>query len=207
MNKTRLFSFLCAFTIASGILSAQGPLVTYHFDEFGYGIGSGPGGTQLLPGTLASDPGPGGLASALSYSGLGSPPSLVAGDLFLFDADNTLSDLIRFNPAGTGGNPAYLPTLVFYSSPGGFPPTPADTGFPLSNYTNTVSLTETVLSDGAIGVVYTPTAGQPGFVSGFTVVYNLTSDAPEPGSMSFCLIGALALLGVRRSLKARMSSH
>ena len=207
MNKTRLFSLLCVCTIASGILCAQGPLVTYHFDEYGFGIGSGPGGTQFLPGVLASDPGPGGLASALSYSGLGSPPSLVAGDLLLFDSANVLSDIIRFNLAGTGDNPSYLPTLVFYSSSADVPPTPADTGFPLSNYTNTVSLTETVLSDGAIGVVYTPTAGQPGYVSGFTVVYNLTSDAPEPASVSFCLIGALALFGARRSLKARMSSR
>lgn len=56
---------------------------------------------------LAFDPGPGGLASALTYSGLGNPPSLVAGDVLVFEPGigNTLSDVIRFNPANTGGSP------------------------------------------------------------------------------------------------------
>ena len=200
MYKTRLLCLYCASTIASAVLSAQGPTVVYHFDEFGNGSGMGPGGTLNLPGALAFDPGPGGLASALSYSGLGNPPSLVAGDVLVFEpgVGNLLSDVIRFNPAGTGGNPAYRPTLVFYSNnTGGVPPNaPADTGFPIAFYANTVNVREIPGSGDTTLINYTPLAGQPGFVNGFAVTYNLVSDVPEPASAAFALIG-IALLAIR----------
>src|SRR5262249_44302590 len=92
---------------------AQGPVVTYIFDEFGNGRGTGPGGTVFLPGVLAFDPGPGGLASALTYSGLGNPPSLVAGDVLLSERGTGTPppDVSRFTPAGARRDPG-LPAVV-----------------------------------------------------------------------------------------------
>src|SRR5262249_7062600 len=54
-----------------------------------------------LPFAMQADPGPGGLASALTY-GLSDPPGLVAGDLVLLEpGTNLISDVIRFNPNQT----------------------------------------------------------------------------------------------------------
>src|SRR3954471_7354082 len=110
-------------------------------DENGNGSIVFPGGTPFITtGTVQSDPGPGG-GSALTYNLLG-PPSLVAGDVFLtdFGCAGCISDLIRFNPAGTGGVASYPASLLFYSndSLGQL----ADTGLPSASYTNMVTLTE-----------------------------------------------------------------
>jgi hypothetical protein len=144
-----------------------------------------------LTGVLAPDPGPGGRASALTYNLLG-PPGLVAGDLFLTDSGGGTSDVIRFNPAGTG-NPGYPASAVFYSDIDGTNQL-ADTGLPDANYANTVTLAEESLPSvcpGCVGVTYTPTSGQPGYVDGFGVSYDIISDTtPEP-STAFLLIGGV----------------
>ena len=64
----------------------------------------------------------------------------------------------------------------------------ADTGLPGSSYANTASVTESL----AGLATYIPTAGQPGFVSGFFVTYNFisspnTSAVPESGSSALLL--------------------
>jgi hypothetical protein len=151
---------------------------------------------------LAPDPGPGGLGSVLSYNLLG-PPGLVAGDVFLLEpGGGPISDIIRFNPAGTG-SPGYPASLLFYSNDisGGLL---ADVGLPTANYTNTVTLTETLTPSGFFG--YTPTAAQPGFVPGFSVSYNFSrADAavPEPASIAMLGTGALAFLGYARRRRKR----
>lgn len=38
-----------------------------------------------------------------------------------------------------------------------------------------------------------PLAGQPGFVSGFTVTYHILSDTPEPATLGICLLSLLML--------------
>ena len=173
---------------------AANPLITV--DEKG-------NGTLLFPGTppdptigvVASDPGPGGL-STLTYNLLG-PPSLVAGDVLLTNGLIT-SDLIRFNPAGTG-SAGYPASLVFYSTDSFG--TLADTGLPSSRYTNLVSLAE-----GANEITfYTPTANQPGFVAGFAVEYEILSATPLPTALPLFAtgIGGLGLLGWRRKRKAQ----
>ena len=59
------------------------PLITV--DELGHGTTLFAGGAPfMMPFALQSDPGPGGLASVLTYDLLG-PPSLVAGDVLLQD--------------------------------------------------------------------------------------------------------------------------
>src|SRR5438270_7533909 len=103
MNISRFLAalFCTALLMAGGQkLHAQGGSPTIAVDENGngtLGFVGGPSGIPL-PGTLAPDPGPGGQSAALTYNLLG-PPSLVAGDVMLFDVSLSLSEVIRFNPA------------------------------------------------------------------------------------------------------------
>jgi hypothetical protein len=117
---------------------------------------------------------------------------LVAGDVLLFDVSLSLSEIIRFNPAGTG-DPTYPASLVFYSLAGGTDL--ADTGFPTAFYTNTVSLFESTSGP----TVYTPTSTEPGFIAGFSATYVIDSPAaiPEPSTISMLLLGSIAFCGVR----------
>src|SRR5262249_46061975 len=184
----------------AGVALAQGgnPFIT--LTENGYGFLLFPGGQPLVTrGVLAADPGPGGLPSALTYNLLG-PPSLVAGDLHINEIQGVTvvgSDIIRFNPAGTG-TPGYPASAIFYSDQDDLPLQLADTGFPTGSYTNIVNLQEIVFPDGSNGVIYTPTASQPGFVPGFSVTYNIISDAPEPSAFALAGIAMLALLAKTR---------
>ncbi|MEP6753976.1 MAG: hypothetical protein ABJA67_00630 [Chthonomonadales bacterium] len=212
MHKSLLaiaIAVLCSLTVihASAQVAGNNPLITV--DENGNGSiqfsGSPP---TNMPGVLLADPGPGGLGSALTYNLLG-PPSLVAGDLVMTEpSDGSITDLIRFNPSGTGGQ--NFSSLVFYSDNADGVDSLADKGFPQSRYTNVVFVTETGPEAGPNGFVYTPTANQPGFVAGFNVTYNIISDpgvsVPEPGSVTL-LLGlavpgtALAFRRLRRRTK------
>lgn len=203
------FAFLAVAALlwVGGSAAAQvvaNPLITV--DENGHGTIQFPGGGPImLPGVLAPDPGPGGLRSALTYNLLG-PPALIPGDVILLEpGPNTISDIIRFNPAGTG-TPGYPASLVFYSDieePDG---DLADTGFPTLLYTNVVPLFEQG-PEGNNGITYTPNSDQPGFVPGFAVSYKITSDSsvPEPGSMALLagLSATGALVAVRRVRRCR----
>lgn len=152
-----------------------------------------------LPCAFAADPGPGGLASALTY-GLLSPPGLTAGDLILQEIGTTFnSEIIRFNPSQNGGS------AVFYSDSLDGVTDLADTGFPTALYANNHSAIE-VGPEGTNGFSYTPTAGQPGFVTGAggPVTYVIQSDSvPEPASAALFLAGVSLLLGRMRLLKRR----
>jgi hypothetical protein len=193
-----LFAFSLA-TIA-GAAPLANPLIS--IDENGFGTIQFPGGPSLNPtGVLMPDPGPGGLSSALTYD-LAGPPALVSGDVLvqeLIGAELILSEIIRFNPAGTGSD-AYPASLVFYSDLGDGIDSLADTGFPAGRYTNTATALE-IGAEGSNGFSYTPTANQPGFVPGFDVTYSVTSDSssvPEPASISlFAIAGGLFAAGKR----------
>jgi hypothetical protein len=204
MRLSRWSIVLLGLLLIPGVAHAQAlnnPQITVN--ENGTGTLQFPGGPPLLlSGVLAPDPGPSGLSSALTYNLLG-PPSLVAGDVILSEGVGTalvVSDIIRFNPAGTGGNPAYPASLVFYSDLEAGADALADTGFPTARYTNIVTLIE-VGPEGNNGVTYTPTANQPGFVAGFGVTYNIQSDVttvPEPASGLLVAIGSGLMLVKRR---------
>ena len=180
---------------AAPLLAQSGNNPIIFLPENGVGTIQFPGAAALpLPGVLAPDPGPGGRTSALTYNLLG-PPSLVPGDLLLFDGD-LLSDVIRFNPAGTA--PGYPASVVFYSALETVGGALADVGFPSAFYQNIVRMAE-----GMLGVVYTPTANQPGYVAGFAVTYRIESltAAPEPGSVVLLatgLLGLVAAAAIRR---------
>ena len=76
----------------------------------------------------------------------------------------------------------------------------ADSGLPTGRNTNLITLAEGPLAQG-FGAIYTPTAGQPGFVGGAAVpvTYTFISDAiqtPEPASLFLLLMGGTVLLGL-----------
>jgi hypothetical protein len=204
MHKFVAGLVLPALLLFTGVALADNtPLIT--LDENGHGTILFPASAPVpTSGVLAADPGPGGLLSALSYNLLG-PPGLIAGDLVLLEPPgSTISDIIRFNPAGTG-SPGYPASVVFYSDNLDGGGDLADTGFPSTLYTNVVTVTE-VGPEGNNGFLYTPTANQPGFVTGFSVTYDLISDsAPEPASATLMLVAAGSLLAGRRWLVARKS--
>jgi hypothetical protein len=158
-------------------------------DENAHGtlVNNDTGFNSPLPAALLPDPGPGGRPSALTY-GLLNPPGLVEGDLILLETPvGIISDIIRFNPNQNGGS------LVFYSDNFDGADALADTGFPSAIFTSNHAVIE-VGPEGANGVTYTPTAGQPGFVTGAgsPVTYVITSDAvPEPCSLALAALGAI----------------
>jgi hypothetical protein len=177
--------------------------VIISIDENGHGVldfSSQGGGVFNMPFALRSDPGPGGLASVLTYNLLG-PPSLVAGDVLLQDGVNgPIFDVIRFNSAGTG-NANYPASVLFYSDNVDGVDALGDTPSPPGSlYTNVVTRLE-VGPEGFNGAFnYTPTSSQPGFVQGFVVHYNFISDGnvPEPGTWALALTGlGLAALKLR----------
>src|SRR4029077_1265101 len=110
--------------------------VTITIDENGNGtLTNSNGFNSPLPAALLPDPGPGGLASALTY-GLLNPPGLVAGDFLMLEPPPTLgqiSDIIRFNPNQNGGS-VVISSDKFDGVDG-----LADTGFPAALYANTAS--------------------------------------------------------------------
>lgn len=203
MRRSLYLTVAVLFALCSTAwVQAQSILITV--DEGGKGTLVNPTtGTFALPASLTADPGPGGLPSALTYN-LQGPPNLVVGDVILLEPGGTglRSDLLRFNAANaTTGYPA---SLVFYSDNGDSGGDLADTGFPTSLYTNTVTLTE-VGNEGDNGLFYTPTANQPGFISGASspVSYHFVSDVPEPGSVAF-MVG-LGISGGVFTLRRRRS--
>ncbi len=77
---------------------AQVSSITVTVDENGHGTLNGFLGLQPLSFAQQTDPGPGGLTNALTYSLL-APPGLTAGDLLLQEVvGGPISDLVRFNP-------------------------------------------------------------------------------------------------------------
>jgi hypothetical protein len=181
----------------SGSAVAQGFSVTITVDENGHGrFTNTTGFSSALPFALVPDPGPGGLASTLTYDTL-NPPGLVPGDVLLQDPFGAMLDVVRFNASSfTGGTGS----LVFYSDNlDGFDALGDTPGPPGALYANNVTIPE-LGTEQVNGAVYTPLAGQPGFVAGASgpVTYVLLSDTPEPSSLLLLGSGLFGVAGVIR---------
>jgi hypothetical protein len=195
MIRRTLFASLAvlAWLAASAPAAHAQFTVTVTVDENGNGtLKNSAGFNSALPFALLQDPGPGGLAGALTYNLL-NPPGMVAGDLVLLEpgTQGEVTDVVRFNPQQNGGS------LVFYSD---FlddgKDSLADIGFPAQSYANSFAVFETG-AEGNNGFNYTPTAGMPGFVAGAggPVTYVIMSDTPtvpEPGPIALGCVAALA---------------
>ncbi|MGZ5019425.1 MAG: hypothetical protein ACXWAV_03270 [Chthoniobacterales bacterium] len=184
-----LFFLALALTFAfAGEVRAGFFFNTIAVDENGNGTFSAIPGPLAF--SMAPDPGPGGLSSALTYN-LGFGP-VVIGDLLLTDPGSGTSDLIRFNL-----NPNGTASLVFYSIFG--EGALADSGLPSARYTNLV----TILENPSGPTTYVPTPGQPGYNAGLTYLISSFSPqaVPESGGTIFLLSGAVVgLLLVRRGI-------
>src|SRR5262249_12497000 len=146
--------------------------------------------------SLTTDPGPGGLANVVTF-GLSNPPGLVAGDILILESPGVVSDLIRFNPSVNGGS------LFFFSDFDAGVGTFADKSIPTLVNTNQLSFSEAALGNQLFGLLYTPTAGQPGFVAGAArpVQYGFVSEGaiPEPGTLVLLATGFVGLMAFRVS--------
>lgn len=191
-------AFLCATALAlSGVtLHAVPSNPTFSFYENGQGILELPNGVVIpIPGALASDAGPGGLSSALTFTTHPQEEFFVPGDLLLLDANGRISDVLRFN-TGTAADVGLTQLLVFYSNDSGG--LLADTGLPTAFYPNTF-----VISEKHSGpTIYTPIAGQPGFEAGFPlpITYQIFSTPDVGSTLSLFGMGVFAIALLRRKL-------
>lgn len=202
MKKSRISIVLLAAAtfVLSAIFSQAVPLnPTFSFFENGQGKLELPTGAVIpIPGTLTSDPGPGGLSSALTFTTHPQEELFVAGDVILIEPGGAVSDILRFDPGIS--TPAGLTQRIFFYSvdiSGGLL---ADTGLPSALYSNNVVIFENHSGPTA----YTPTASQPGFEAGFPfpITYQIFS-TPDTGS-TLMLFGAafLGLMFLRRKIMA-----
>ena len=189
-------ALLFAVALSGNTLLTQPTIPAFSFHENGQGQLELPNGVVIpFPGALTSDPGPGGLISALSFTAHPQVNPFPVGDVVLLDASGHVSDILRFNPA-TSSSPGLTQLIFFYSNDhGGLL---ADTGLPSLMYGNTVSIQES--QSGA--TTYTPTAGQPGFSSDTPLgdTFHIFS-TPDTGSTLLMFgagVGFLAL--VRRKI-------
>src|SRR6478672_7521277 len=127
-----VLAVLFALAASANTLRAVPPsLPTFSFHENGNGKLELPplfgGGVIPLHGTLMSDPGPGGLASALAFTAHPQAAPFPEGDVVLLDANGQVSDILRFDKEENPG--PGMPHLIFFywNDHGGLL---ADTGLP-----------------------------------------------------------------------------
>jgi hypothetical protein len=154
-----VLAVLFALAASANTLRAV-PIPTFSFHEDGHGNLQLPplfgGGVIPLTGTLMSDPGPGGLSSALAFTAHPQVNPFPEGDVVLLDASGDVSDILRFDLEENPG-PGSAQLIFFYSND--HRGLLADTGLPSSMFSNTVTIQENPTGP----TIYTPLAGQPGF--------------------------------------------
>ena len=137
-----------------------------------------------------SDPGPGGLSSALAFTAHPLVAPFPVGDVVLLDASGHVSDILRFDSA-TPDQEAQL--IFFYSND--HAGRLADTGLPSLMFSNTVTIQENPSGP----TIYTPIAGQPGFSTDSPLGDSfLIFSSPDTGSTLLMLGAAIAGLVLLR---------
>ena len=185
-----VLAVLFALAASASTLRAVPSLPTFSFHENGNGQLELPllfgGGVITLTGTLTSDPGPGGLASALTFTAHPQLNPFPVGDVVLLDAGGHVSDIVRFNPA-TPSSFGLTQLIFFYSND--HDGLLADTGLPSGMYDNTVTIQESQSGP----TTYIPTAGQPGLsTDSFLGDSFLIFSTPDTGSTLLMLGAATA---------------
>ena len=184
-----VLAVLFALAASANTLRAVPSLPTFSFHENGQGKLELPppiGIVIPLPGVLMSDPGPGGLMSALAFTAHPQVAPFPEGDVVLLDASGHVSDILRFDPE-TNPGPGSPQLIFFYSNDhGGLL---ADTGLPSSMFSNTVFIQENPTGP----TIYKPTEGQPGFSSDSPLgdSFRIFS-TPDTGSTLLMLGAAIA---------------
>ena len=181
------------FAATATTLRAVPSLPTFSFHENGQGKLELPNGFVIpFPGALTTDPGPGGLSSALAFTAHPLLNPFPEGDVVLLDASNHVSDILRFDPE-TNPGPGSPQLIFFYSNDhGGLL---ADTGLPSSMFSNTVIIQENPSGP----TIYKPAAGQPGFSTDSPLgdSFRIFS-TPDTGSTLLMLGAAVAALLILR---------
>jgi hypothetical protein len=197
MKISRLLTpllFVTVLLLAGTKLLAVPSNPTLTFQESGQGKVELPNGAVIpLPGALASDPGPGGLSSALTFTAHPAEENFVVGDVLFLDGAGQVSDVLRFNP-DPGPGPRLTSPILFYSNDSAG--LLADLGLPTAFYTNKLTISE----NHSGFTIYTPVAGQPGFepaTNALPVTYQILS-TPDPGSSLSLLTIALCGIGLLR---------
>ena len=191
-----VLAVLFALAASANTLRAVPSLPTFSFHENGNGQLELPplfgGGVITLTGTLTSDPGPGGLASALAFTAHPQMAPFPEGDVVLMDANGDVSDILRFDLEENPG-PGSPQLIFFYSND--HRGLLADTGLPSSRFSNMVIIQENPTGP----TTYTPKAGQPGFSSDSPLgdSFRIFS-TPDAGSTLLMLGAAVAALLILR---------
>jgi len=185
-----VLAVLFALAASASTLRAVPSLPTFSFHENGNGQLELPllfgGGVISLTGTLTSDPGPGGLASALAFTAHPLVAPFPVGDVVLLDASGHVSDILRFDPE-TSPAPGAPQLIFFYSND--HAGLLADTGLPSLMFSNTVTIQENPSGP----TIYTPGEGQPGFSTDSPLGDSfLIFSTPDTGSTLLMLGAAIA---------------
>ena len=195
-----VLAILFALAASANTLRAVPSLPTFSFHENGQGkLELPPPIGIVIPftGVLMSDPGPGGLSSALAFTAHPLVRAFPEGDVVLLDARGHVSDILRFD-LETNPGPGSPQLIFFYSNDhGGLL---ADTRLPSSMFSNPVIIQENPSGP----TIYTPAPGQPGFSTDSPLGDSfLIFSTPDTGSTLLMLGAAIAgLVFLRRKMVA-----
>jgi MYXO-CTERM domain-containing protein len=204
-TKWLTMAFLGTAVFVGARPASGAPVFTVNMDEFGKGTTTLPTGAIIPTPTLVPAPvdpflPPGFAPTPVVYSLAGIfPGGATSGDLIITEppvGQQSQSDLLRFFQ-----NLVFVYSDVSTSDPAN---APADVGVPPSNNTAgpMLILPEMGPEAGVNGLFgYTPGPGMPGFLSDVGtggLVWNFTSDTPEPSTLVLAAIGFAGLALIRR---------
>ena len=184
MQKVITICLVCVAFITAGAWGQQ----IFSFDENGNGSVNGTPLAYGVDGTLYY---------VLMSDAI--PGDIYEGDVAVMEPGTTeISDVLRFSYIGGA---VQQERVYVYSErePGELPPFDlADTGIPSPLSSNVVYVNEVGTENGWNGVTYVPLSPQPGYTDGSvilpSVIYNFTSDVPEPATICLLAFGAMAIL-------------